>query len=154
MISEIWQWKLMSMLNTSKLVAATALLLRQLCYFKLRKLNIKYCRCEQRFNPTYCTYILCLNLFLGRPIGFAYRRLIWSAFFCRSFFPFSFGLHTWQIQVPGGHPSTERAPLWVGSSIWRVRAGGEWWVGANGAFVLDLEGPGHSPARSQWRWIT
>lgn len=52
------------------------------------------------------THILCLSLFLGLPIGFAYRRLIWSAFLCSSFFPFSFGLQTWQIHVPGKSPDT------------------------------------------------
>lgn len=57
------------------------------------------------------TYILCLSLFLGLPIGFAYRRLIWSAFLCSSFFPFSFGLQTWQTQVPGGCPNTQEYRL-------------------------------------------
>lgn len=89
------------------------------CYYitisKINSENKQYNAAVANSNNS-CTYILCLSLFLGRPIGFAYRRLIWSAFLCSSFFPFSFGLHTWQIQVPGGYPNTERS-IWAGSSI-------------------------------------
>lgn len=59
------------------------------------------------FNRLSHTYILWLSLLLGLLIGFAYRRLIWSAFWCSNFFSFSLGLQTWQIQVPGGGPNTE-----------------------------------------------
>lgn len=76
------------------------------------------------------TYILCLSLFLGLPIGFAYRRLIWSAFLCSSFFPFSFGLQTWQIQVPGGCPNTD-STVWVGSSIQRTYSTFIWNISFN-----------------------
>lgn len=85
------------------------------------------------------TYILCLSLFLGRPIGFAYRRLIWSAFLCSSFFPFSFGLHTWQIQVPGGHPNTQ-STVWVGSSVQRTYSTFIW----NISFILARLPPAHN----------
>jgi len=76
------------------------------------------------------TYILCLSLFLGLPIGFAYRRLIWSAFLCSSFFPFSFGLQTWQIQVPAGWPNTE-STVWLGSSIQRTYSTFIWNISFN-----------------------
>lgn len=93
------------------------------------------------------TYILCLSLFLGLPIGFAYRRLIWSAFLCSSFFPFSFGLQTWQIQVPGGCPNIE-STIWVSSSIQR----------AYSTFISNICFNGNSfgdnPACTQWQSIT
>lgn len=113
--------------------------------------NVIMTKMELPFNKVltfrlFHTYILCLNLFLGLPIGFAYRRLIWSAFFCSSFFPFSFGLQTWQIQVPGGCPNTE-STVWVGSSI-------------RGHTVHSLETfpliprAGENPTSSQWQSIT
>lgn len=76
------------------------------------------------------THILCLSLFLGLPIGFAYRRLIWSAVLCSSFFPFSFGLQTWQAQVPGGCPSA-KSTVWVGSSIQRTYSTFIWNISFN-----------------------
>jgi len=51
------------------------------------------------------SYIVgCARFFLGLP-GFAYRLLIWAAVLCSNRFPScSFGLHTWQIHIPGGGP--------------------------------------------------
>ena len=55
------------------------------------------------------SYIVgCMGFFLGLP-GFAYRLLICAAVLCSSrFSSCSFGLHTWQIHIPGGSQATKK----------------------------------------------
>ncbi len=58
---------------------------------------------QERWNELSYT-VGCARFFLGLP-GFAYRLLIWAAVLCSNRFPScSFGLHTWQIHIPGGGP--------------------------------------------------
>lgn len=62
---------------------------------------------QDRWNEL--SYIVgCARFFLGLP-GFAYRLLIWAAVLCSNRFPScSFGLHTWQIHIPGGGPGKKK----------------------------------------------
>ncbi len=62
---------------------------------------------QERWNELSYT-VGCARIFLGLP-GFAYRLLIWAAVLCSNRFPScSFGLHTWQIHIPGGGPEKKR----------------------------------------------
>lgn len=62
---------------------------------------------QKRWNELSYT-VGCARFFLGLP-GFAYRLLIWAAVLCSNRFPScSFGLHTWQIHIPGGGPGKKR----------------------------------------------
>lgn len=147
-------WELEWMFNTSKLVAVTAisLLLQQRCYFTLWQLNIdgKWLNIVVAYRGSIPLIVLTFFVWTySWAVRWALHIDVWSdrlsfaAASSRSPSACTLGRSRF---LEGVQTQRELHYGWVH----QFGRG----VGAYGAFVLDSEGPGHSPARSQWRSIT